>query len=272
MEQLTSRERKYRLETGFSLIELLVSMVLLSAIVLISSYSFSQFTRYWDGRLGNFDARFSQLRNVWLVEDILRNLQPYEVVNDEGLPRFYFEGNINGFVAVSAQSLSEVQTAAVVRLSLIQNDDMTFDLIYEDAPMKFEALTWLRQRPDFRQPVALLTNLKNATFEYFGPEPRRLDDVDFQPSDRWFGDYNSARIGSHPKKVRFNWSVDQEPMTWLVDLTQPSRGAGLRYGPLNSGRGDSEDMEPSRPGPEPTEPGPGEPRRNLPLPEERIDA
>ena len=51
-----------------------------------------------------FDNVFSVLRNGWLLEDILSHVHPYVVRNNAGIPRFYFEGNINGFVAVSKES------------------------------------------------------------------------------------------------------------------------------------------------------------------------
>ena len=211
---------------GFSLVELLVSMVLLSILVMLSTYSYLQFSRYWDGRLGNFDQAFSRLRNGWLLDDVLRNVHPYVVKNSETIPKFYFEGNLNGFVAVSVESLSEVDTVAVVRLSLIQNADLTFDLIYEEAPMKFATLGQLTEQPNFLPPVTLLSDLNNAQFNYYGTQKPKNDSqaIDNTEVNEWTNVYNSAVTGYHPKKVSLRWVDDSGPVSWVVDLAQPANG------------------------------------------------
>ena len=213
-------------QRGFSLVELLISMVLLSVIVLLSSFSYAQFSRYWDGRLGSFDDVFSVLRNGWLLEDILSHVHPYVVRNNAGIPKFYFEGNINGFVAVSKESLSRVDTTSVIRLTLAQNSDGSYDLLYEEAPMSQAALVQLTQRSNFSEPLTLLQSLEDAEFSYFGPEapPNDSPDIDVRQRDLWTRDYNSAMTLRHPKKVRIQWSSGGEVISWLVDLVQPVEG------------------------------------------------
>ena len=217
---------KRQRQQGFSLIELLISMVLLSVIVFLSSFAYAQFSRYWDGRLGSFDQVFSVLRNGWLLEDILSHVHPYVVKNNAGIPRFYFEGNINGFVAVSKESLSRIDTTSVIRISLTQNNDGSFNLWYEEAPMSQAALVQLTQRPNFSEPVALLQSLEDAEFSYFGPEAPTNDapDIDVRQRDIWTSDYNSAVTLRHPRKVAIRWSNDGEVVSWVVDLAQPVEG------------------------------------------------
>jgi len=217
---------KVQRQRGFSLVELLISMVLLSVIVLLSSFTYAQFSRYWDGRLGSFDNVFSVLRNGWLLEDILSHVHPYVVRNNAGIPRFYFEGNINGFVAVSKESLSRVDTTSVIRLTLAQNSDGSYDLLYEEAPMSRAALVQLTQRPNFSEPLTLLKSLQDPKFRYFGPEAPINDspDIDVRQRDLWTSDYNSAMTLRHPKKVEIQWSSDGEVISWVVDLVQPVEG------------------------------------------------
>lgn len=213
--------------TGFSLVELLVSMVLLSTIVLLASYSFSQFSRYWDGRLGNFDQSFTDLRNSWVLEDIVSSVHPYGVLNETGSARFYFEGNINGFIAVASESISQKDLPAVVRLSLVQNSDQSFDLIYEEAPMREGVLTGLTSQIDFYEPVILFSGLVDPTFSYYGPEPRREQrgDLDMGQRDVWAQTYNSAVTAKHPKQIRFQWTRENgKTDTWQLPLIQPLAG------------------------------------------------
>lgn len=212
---------------GFSLVELLVSMVLLAAIVLLASYSFSQFSQHWDGRLGNFDRAFTELRNRWLLEEIILSVHPYAVLNDAGGVRFYFEGNINGFVAVASESISEIGVPAIVRLSLKQNPDQTFDLSYEEAPMRGAALKRLTSQVQFHEPVILFSSLINPSFSYFGLEPRQQerDGLETLRKDVWADAYNSAATGIHPKRVQLKWAnKDGRDETLQVELMQPIAG------------------------------------------------
>ena len=208
---------------GFSLVELLVSMVLLSTIVMLASYSYSQFAKYWNGRLDNFDAVFLELRDEWLLADILSNIQPYVVKNNQNTPRFYFEGNVNGFVAVSNKSISQVSVGAVIRISLVLNDDLTFDMLYEEAPMVNSALTRLTESPQFSAPTVLFAGLVDPKFTYFGSQVRREAEEIVRP-DTWSSSYNSASTLFHPKKIRFSWMRDDRIESWSVDLIQPRGG------------------------------------------------
>ena len=216
---------RLRRAVGFSLVELLVSMVLLSIIVLLSSYSYAQFSRYWDGRLGNFDVAFSQLRDSWLLEDILYSIQPYVVKNDKNIPRFYFEGNVNGFVAVSNKSISAVAVASVIRISLVPKNDQTFELLYEEAPMSRSALTRLTSRPNFSTPRVLFDQLINPEFSYFGRAPRSpTNDSGIEMPNVWNQVYNSAATSQHPQKIRLSWTRGDKVESWIIDLIQPRGG------------------------------------------------
>jgi len=214
--------RVMRHGSGFSLVELLVSMVLLSTIVMLASYSYSQFAKYWDGRLGKFDSVFLELRDEWLLSDILSSIHPYVVKNNQNIPRFYFEGNVNGFVAVSNKSISQVSIGAVIRISLVLNDDLTYDMLYEEAPMAYSALTRLTESPQFSAPKLLFAGLVDPKFTYFGPQVRREEEI-LRP-DTWSSSYNSASTLFHPKKIRFSWIKDGRVESWSVDLIQPRGG------------------------------------------------
>ena len=209
---------------GFSLVELLVSTVLLSSIVLLASYSYSQFVQYWDGRLGKFDEAFEELRQDWLVDQLLKNLTPYVVLKSDGLPVYYFEGNVNGFVAVSKQAITQPERPAVVRLSLIQIGDNTFDLTLEEAPMQSSALATLTQIPNFGENLTILRNLGDARFDYYGTEPPSQESAGENSVRRWSSQYNSAVTGEYPLNIRLIFTYADREYRRVVNLIQPSPG------------------------------------------------
>ena len=209
---------------GFSLVELLVSTVLLSAIVLLASYAYAQFSQYWDGRLGKFDETYESLRKEWLVDQLFGDITPYVVMNSRNLPVYYFEGNVNGFVAVTTNALSEPGVPAVVRLSLRQSTDFSFDLLLEEAPMRSSELETLVQTPNFSEPVTVLKDLRDAEFSYFGSEALVSgDDTSTSPAS-WRDAYNSAVTQQHPIKLRLWFRGPNGARQLTVDLTQPWPG------------------------------------------------
>ena len=149
------------------------------------------------------------------------------MLNGAGRVRFYFEGNINGFVAVASESISQAGIPAVMRLSLVQNSDQTFDLIYEEAPMRNGVITRLTSQINFYEPVILFSGLVNPKFSYFGPEPRKEErgGLDVGQRDVWSQTYNSAVTARHPKRVRLQWTRNSgETDFWQLQLVQPLAG------------------------------------------------
>ena len=154
--------------SGFSLVELLVTMALLSMIVLVGSSAFGLFAKRWDGQLGNFDESMIHARNTMLVHEVMDSLIPYMAYNSKDQPTIYFEGNRNGFVAVSNRSVYVDNVLAVVRLSVHQNPDLTFDVWYEEWPMVDGLLQSAQQNIPFYPPVILFRSVKEPRFSYFG--------------------------------------------------------------------------------------------------------
>jgi prepilin-type N-terminal cleavage/methylation domain-containing protein len=74
---------------GFTLVEVLITMALLSMIILIGASAFGLFAKRWDGQLGKFDATMQNARNVMLVQEVLDSLVPYMAYDTRGKPKVY---------------------------------------------------------------------------------------------------------------------------------------------------------------------------------------
>ena len=211
-------------EQGFSLVELLVAMVILSLIVLVSTQSFALFTQRWDGRLEHFDDRFDELRARWVVRDLLTSIHPFVVKNPAGRDRFYFEGNRNGFVAVASQSVFDNRIPAVVRLSFVIAEGGTYDLTYEEWPMAGDQLRSTTQAIPWSEPVLLATNVSAPDFAYFGIPKGGGTQRDGRLEARWFENYNSLQTFFHPQAIQLSWQEENGPVSWSIPLIQPIPG------------------------------------------------
>ncbi|CAI8296920.1 MAG: Uncharacterised protein [Porticoccaceae bacterium UBA1117] len=196
---------------GFTLIEILVTMSLLSMIVLIGSSAIGLFGSRWDGRLGHFEDTMRNAQQVLLVQDVLKSLVPYVAYNRSGKPVIYFEGNRNGFVAVSSKSIYSDRDFAVVRFSVKQADDLTFDVLYEEAPMSANVLVSLNQTLSFTSPMVLFESVSNPHFQYFGwpNAEKREDESGLTTPARWLETYNGLDALFAPIKASLSFSTSE---------------------------------------------------------------
>ena len=196
---------------GFTLVEVLITMALLSMIILIGSSAFGLFAKRWDGQLGKFDATMQNARNVMLVQEVLDSLVPYMAYDARGKPKIYFEGNRNGFVAVSSKSIYGRGGFAVVRFSVRQKADLAYQVIYEEWPMFDDVLRSIDQPIIFSSPLILFDSVTNPRFEYFGwadledKVPR--DGITLPKPPSWLKNYNALAIGLSPLKAALRFTT-----------------------------------------------------------------
>jgi prepilin-type N-terminal cleavage/methylation domain-containing protein len=208
---------------GFSLIEILVAMVILSAVILISNQAFSFFSNKWNGQLGRFDNIFGQARLNMVIDDVIRNTIPYIVTTTEGYG-LYFEGNRNGFVAVSSSSLNDPDTPAVIRLSAIQQSDFSFILQYEEAPMSITVLRTNQDVVDFNEAITLQANIEDIQFEYYGLAAIENSQDNSARDLVWEHSFNGIEKREHPQKVRVFYRQNNTVSSQIFELIAPTVG------------------------------------------------
>jgi len=215
--------------SGFTLIELLVSMALLSMVILVGSSAFGLFSQRWDGQLGVFDRTMRQAKSLMLVQDVLNGLIPYVVYSRDGRPVIYFEGNRNGFVGVSSKSLYSHGDFAVVRFSVKQNENLSFDVLYEEWPMEHDLLVSLSQEMSFSRPLVLFRSVDNPQFEYYGLKSQALrgsdSDLEVVAPPTWTPDYNAIGVGHAPFRTRLIF--DTKEGTYQISSVLASELPGL---------------------------------------------
>lgn len=222
-------------DQGFTLIELMVSLVLLSMVILIGSSAFSMFSARWDGRLGKFNQSVNQARNMILVEEALSSIIPYVTFDDSDNPQLYFEGNRNGFVAVTLRPVFSPGQAAVIRFQAIQQADLTFKLSYQEWPMAEGVLVNSQQEIPFNTPLVLFSNLQQVNFSYYGW--RSLKDRDWTPdsqnsnrrSKSWSNNYNSLNIGLQPEKIAVEFQSSHAKQSITAELIAQPKNLLSQY-------------------------------------------
>mgnify|MGYP006126238207 FL=1 len=182
--------------SGFTLIEVLIAMVILMSLMFTANYSYSQYSSYWAGRLGQFDRTLFQFQGLLQVKDTIDSALPYFVEDGQGEYTFYFLGRDQGVTFVSAAPIFAVtqNDASVVRL-FIEKVDARYQLVYEEAPLSDEILIRLDQQLTFKYRLVLLSSSKPLSFSYFGwkqwqHKTQREDYDGILPS--WQNSYDAA--------------------------------------------------------------------------------
>lgn len=206
---------------GFTLIEMLVSMVLLMMVMLIASGAYSLFSERWNGRLGHYNKSLTTAKQSILVQEALSGIIAYAITDDNGVEGLYFEGNRNGFVAVTLRSIFNPEIAAVVRLQVTQNDDFTYKLTYEESAMTEQLLLNAKQPIIFSPAIVLFDKFHEINFEYFGwstlaSKISAFDVVDLlteKETQEWFSEYNSLEKNIQPEQIKVTFTSTQGEFT-----------------------------------------------------------
>lgn len=208
-------------QKGFSLVELLIALVILSGVTVLSGSAFSLFMQQWDGMRNQYDNDVKELRFSLAVYDALAHIHPLVVQGDER-SYFYFEGNRNGLVAYTNRGLQHPDKPAIVRFKVEQDANFKFSLVYEEATLIEEIYRRIDSPLVFRSPIVIASELDEIEFSYYGEVSAITDQEDIEKSLQWLSEYNSLALTFYPRKVNVTYTKQRNPISYTIDLVQPS--------------------------------------------------
>ena len=189
---------------GFSLLELLVAMAVLSLVIGIATYAYAMFIRHWDGQLGRYDVAQAQYQRLEWLATALEDTLPYIVQDDQGEPGFYFLGREEGLTLVTLSPIFGVGEPALIRVFREVDEQGSWRLVYEEAPFAGTVLARADQRMDFRHRLIIARGLPRPVFRYFGwaELSSRLAFGEADVVNRgWFDEYDGLVRRYHPEKI-----------------------------------------------------------------------
>ena len=196
---------------GFSLLEMLVAVVVLSMVIGISTYAYSLFMRQWDGHLGRFDESQAQYQRLEWLATALQDTLPYLVRDDKNELGLYFLGRDEGLTSVTMSPIFGVGEPALIRVFREPEDSGTWRLVYEEAPFAGNVLAHADQRMEFRHRLVIARGLPRPEFRYFGwadlQSSMNLEDS-LSTGRAWFDEYDGLRRQFHPEKIELGLGND----------------------------------------------------------------
>ncbi|NVK24712.1 MAG: prepilin-type N-terminal cleavage/methylation domain-containing protein [Gammaproteobacteria bacterium] len=189
--------------SGFTLIEVLVSMVVFALLMILVSLAFQQSALLWKRQQGTFSENLSLQKIAFQVVDAIEQAIPYKKAQmiESGFGqitknKLFFSGQSRSLKIYSANGV-------------FYDEPVLLTISCEESPNGSMALL-ITEQTEFsgkEKSKIWLTELEQCQFDYFA-EP-----VDFRPEEQrfvplpkqWFSEFHGKQFGYFPEVVRLNY-------------------------------------------------------------------
>jgi prepilin-type N-terminal cleavage/methylation domain-containing protein len=153
---------------GFTLLELIVSISILSLLLFTGAYSYGLMSERWNRELGQFTNSTKDYKHLELVQRLLEGVQPYVVVDSNQKPSFFFIGDNNSLLGISRSGFFSGEYPEIFRLSIVNKENDKVDLIYQSVSSERILLKGTDQSIDFSHQLILFSSIDKVQFSYYG--------------------------------------------------------------------------------------------------------
>ena len=209
---------------GFSLVELLVSITLLSMMIFIATFGYQQFSRYWDRDLGSYDFKFAQLKGLNILSRTLTDVKPYVVLDENGEPYFYFEGGVSVIRSVRANSVSNPNVPASFQIKVFEdeNNEGKVGVTYSELPLNAENFKQPQTWEKYTYNITILSGLDDIAFSYLGwghyDQLLESEENSSELAQQVFGNYSGEDTLIIPSKISSEVIIDGELFSFDTSL------------------------------------------------------
>ena len=202
---------------GFTLIEVLLAMMLLSMVMYIGSLSFSIFSDRWQKELGSFNADVSEARKLLLLRQLFQGASNYLVRDTDNRAAYLFQGDARELVFVTNSPVFNTGYQAWVKLSVHTLATGQQQLRYEEYSFAATPLFSVTAQPKPDHSMVIMQD-DNIRFNYFGWNSfaDRISYIESgQGAPSWQISYRATRIGVLPYAVNISWGQN-EPLIFSL--------------------------------------------------------
>jgi prepilin-type N-terminal cleavage/methylation domain-containing protein len=211
-------------KSGFTLIEMLIAISILSLLLFTGSYIYSTLSSRWDKELGEFNQHFEQSRSLILLQELLSGVMPFVVrdkIKDLG-PTMFFVGQDDSLLAVSRGGLVNNDFPEIFRLTAVQNANNKYDLVYQSASTQDILLLDTQQTIEFDNRFVVMADLDKVEFRYYGWPGFQLKNNAAEDDDTikaaWYADYSGVDWQLNPEKIELNITLGDQIAHLIVSL------------------------------------------------------
>lgn len=153
---------------GFTLIELMISISILTLLLFTGAYTYSLMSERWNKELGQFSQSAQLSKNVEILQRVLEGVHSFIVVDENRKPSFFFIGDSDSLLSVSRSGFYSNDFPEIFRISTIKNEQGLLDLVYQATSSQYVLLTGTDQSIEFEHQITLLKDIEEVSFSYYG--------------------------------------------------------------------------------------------------------
>lgn len=206
--------------SGFTLIELMIAIVILSLLLFTGSYSYSLMAERWNKELGHFSSSAQMSKHLELTQKLIEGIQSHIVVDKNKTPYFFFIGHQSSLLAVSQAGLFSGNYPEVFRLTAVEKEDGLVDLVYQASSSENIMLKGTEQSIIFTKTLVLFADVEEIFFEYYGwgHYNEKTNDENNKFKESWHSNYSGIDRQYMPSKLRLTIINSGQALVIPVDL------------------------------------------------------
>ena len=207
--------------TGFTLLEVMVTMTILGLIVLTISAAFRAGLSAWERGESTRDS-YQKLRTVsQLVCQQIKSSVPYKIKTQKAEGDYLgFEGDRRSLKLISALPIKARQPQGFVHAiyEFVEGGNEGGRLVYYEQRVLNK--NFFEEKPDEESGVTLLEGISSVQFEYL-----KAEDAEKTRSEEWLEEWSAKEEKELPKSVRIKITLKEKengkaevPLTLLANI------------------------------------------------------
>ena len=202
---------------GFTLIEVLIATMVLSAVVYLATISCSMFLNVWEKKRLTDTSAINAYRSHILVRSALESIYDYYVTDpaNEKAGRYYpffnGEGDMLEFVTLSSVFKKGVPAAARIRLDNQPAGDENYRaIVYEEAPLDNAYIKYSGDNLKYSRLMTVYTGVKKINIRYYGIwETKWMPEKDgFETIYKWQKTFDGKKKNAVPEIIEMTLITD----------------------------------------------------------------
>lgn len=220
--QMISFKNQY--QKGFTLIELMIAISILSLLLFTGAYSYSLMSERWGKELGQFSNSAKTTKNLALIQGLLTGVTPFVVVDKKRKPSFFFIGANDSLLAVSNIGLFSNNYPEIFRLTTLKKENGLVDLIYQSESTERVLLTGTEQSIEFNKKIILFSDLNSVEFSYFGWKNIFIKNyrTETGAQKKWFNNFSGIDKQLMPSLITLELIKDGKSLSFPIFLESDS--------------------------------------------------
>ena len=211
MEGNQPRAKQSRKVHGFTLIEVLIAISLLSVLLGVTFVATNVFMVGRQKGVNIVKERWSELRNLSLMKTVLESAYDYHVKSNVNLSRYgptiirpFFHGQENQIEFIALSSIYNRNKAAIVSLLFEKNRaEKKGRIIYREASLKNRIIEFDNEKIEYGKELILVSEIELASIRYYGQQGQEWNPeaLAFDAIYGWSPTYFGSKKGFIPEKI-----------------------------------------------------------------------